>query len=228
MAVGCWELQALLALGCRCVPSSLLAVPLPQPPTSPPSKQPKQIMDLHRDEEVTAGELYNRAMISKQDLAAEHAGAGPCCWVDPRVDSSAGLTQLPPLTRSLQPPPCVLLLPCRASHGCRRAGRGAEQGAQAGAPGETERGRERGCLWELPPAAFRPEPHPPLLCTPLNTPLRSSRCPNHSRNRSSARSCPRSWRPRGCPLRAASRPTRPSAPRGEALRERGSLTVGRP
>jgi len=31
-------------------------------------------MDLHRDEEVTAGELYNRAMISKQDLQAEHAG----------------------------------------------------------------------------------------------------------------------------------------------------------
>jgi BioD-like phosphotransacetylase family protein len=31
------------------------------------------IMDLHRDEEVTAGELYNRAMISKQDLQAEHA-----------------------------------------------------------------------------------------------------------------------------------------------------------
>lgn len=34
-------------------------------------------MDLHRDEEVTAGELYNRAMISKQDLQAEHAGG--CC-----------------------------------------------------------------------------------------------------------------------------------------------------
>ncbi|KAL4444345.1 hypothetical protein ABPG75_012082 [Micractinium tetrahymenae] len=31
------------------------------------------IMDMHRDEEVTAGELYNRAMISKQDLQAEHA-----------------------------------------------------------------------------------------------------------------------------------------------------------
>ncbi|PSC72597.1 phosphate acetyltransferase [Micractinium conductrix] len=31
------------------------------------------VMDLHRDEEVAAGELYNRAMISKQDLQAEHA-----------------------------------------------------------------------------------------------------------------------------------------------------------
>ena len=31
-------------------------------------------MDMHRDETVTAGELYNRAMISKQDLQAEHAG----------------------------------------------------------------------------------------------------------------------------------------------------------
>ncbi|EFN58138.1 hypothetical protein CHLNCDRAFT_141896 [Chlorella variabilis] len=31
------------------------------------------IMDLNRDEEVTASELYNRAMISKQDLQAEHA-----------------------------------------------------------------------------------------------------------------------------------------------------------
>lgn len=31
-------------------------------------------MDMHRDEDVTAGELYNRAMISKQDLQAEHAG----------------------------------------------------------------------------------------------------------------------------------------------------------
>ena len=36
-------------------------------------------MDLHRDEEVTAGELYNRAMISKQDLQAEHAGARRRC-----------------------------------------------------------------------------------------------------------------------------------------------------
>lgn len=34
-------------------------------------------MDMHRDEDVTAGELYNRAMISKQDLQAEHAGG----WV---------------------------------------------------------------------------------------------------------------------------------------------------
>lgn len=37
-------------------------------------------MDLHRDEEVTVGELYNRAMISKQDLQAEHAGG--CSLVD--------------------------------------------------------------------------------------------------------------------------------------------------
>ena len=41
-------------------------------------------MDLHRDEAVTAGELYIRAMIAKQDLGAEHAGArvglvGVCC-----------------------------------------------------------------------------------------------------------------------------------------------------
>lgn len=38
-------------------------------------------MDMKRDEEVTAGELYNRAMISKQDLQAEHAGesARLCC-----------------------------------------------------------------------------------------------------------------------------------------------------
>ncbi|KAI3427945.1 hypothetical protein D9Q98_006335 [Chlorella vulgaris] len=31
------------------------------------------IMDLHRDDQVTAAELYNRAMIAKQDLQAEHA-----------------------------------------------------------------------------------------------------------------------------------------------------------
>lgn len=36
-------------------------------------------MDLNRDEEVTASELYNRAMISKQDLQAEHAG-GRAGW----------------------------------------------------------------------------------------------------------------------------------------------------
>lgn len=44
-----------------------------KPPASAPFPSP-QIMDMHRDEDVTAGELYNRAMISKQDLQAEHAG----------------------------------------------------------------------------------------------------------------------------------------------------------
>ena len=59
----------------------------PPPPT--PSPSPSQVMDLHRDEEVAAGELYNRAMISKQDLQAEHAGERGgleprVCWPAPR------------------------------------------------------------------------------------------------------------------------------------------------
>ena len=33
-----------------------------------------QIMDFKRDEAVPVTEMYNRAMIHKQDLASEHAG----------------------------------------------------------------------------------------------------------------------------------------------------------
>jgi hypothetical protein len=69
-------------------------------------------MDMHRDETVTAGELYNRAMISKQDLQAEHAGGGAgrqaaflcgCCVVCLRV-WMPGLSPRPSL------PPGLLLL----------------------------------------------------------------------------------------------------------------------
>lgn len=51
-----------------------------------------QIMDMHRDEDVTAGELYNRAMISKQDLQAEHAGGwvGGVRWRGVERDGGAG------------------------------------------------------------------------------------------------------------------------------------------
>ena len=43
-------------------------------------------MDMHRYESVTAGELYNRIMISKQDLQAEHAGE----WAGRRGDGGLG------------------------------------------------------------------------------------------------------------------------------------------